>query len=149
MRLIQSHSPPAVEACPVCGVFSRVLGTGALMSCALRRNLLHRAVLATDETHSEDESEPRWFDEIGNIHSACGEDEAAPQAERFCEIQDDRSNCGNACFGEGACTNHVALFLAGTPVRNDENVVGNWRIQGNLTASPGAVPRHQMPRFGM
>ena len=77
------------------------------MSCALRRNLLRRAVFAIDETHSEDESEARWCEEIGSdsadIHSACdGDDETAPQAERFRETQGARSNSGNsdiACFG--------------------------------------------------
>ena len=64
------------------------------MSCALRRNLLRRAVFAIDETHSEDEKESRWCEEEigsdrGHVHSACdGEDEAAPQAERFRETQD-------------------------------------------------------------
>jgi hypothetical protein len=64
-------------------------------------------VLAIDETQSEDEEdegEARWCEQTGSessdIHSAFdGEDEAAPQAERFRETQDDRSNSGNASFG--------------------------------------------------
>lgn len=89
-------------------------------------------MLAVDETHSEDKGEARRCEEIGSesrdIHPArAGEDEAAPQAERLRETQYARSNSGHACFGHRAEAEHAVSFLAGTPVRNDENVVGNRR----------------------
>ena len=97
----------------------------------MRGNLLRRTVLAVDETHPKDEGEARRCEETGSesrdIHSACvGEDEAAPQAECLRETQHARSRSGHACLGYRAQAEHVVSFLAGTPVRNDENVVGNW-----------------------
>jgi len=92
---------------------------------------LRRTRLTVDETLSEDEGEASRGEEAGSergdIHSAyAGENEAARQPERLRETQDAGANSGHACFGHRAQAEHAESFLAGTPVRNDENVVGNW-----------------------